>query len=148
MNELGSAAVEKVVNPSNLHLFSSLSRCEGFQVVDVCTNATSIICLPPIVLSNFSGNITIYGPGVDCIPMGGFRELCNNTWVFVNINGKEVSSQALSGTTSASVALDLANKINLDPDLTQIVFASVSGSTILVEARDAGPDYSYPWSMR
>lgn len=146
LSEQGNGIVERVVNPTNLRVFSSMPACEGFQVVNQCANATNIQCFEPIFLSNFGGNFTVDGPGVECIPMGGFRELCNNTWVKVSINGKTVASQALVGDTSASVALDLANKINLDPDLSPIVFASVSGSTVTVSVRDLGPDFAYPWS--
>lgn len=47
--------------------------------------------------------------------------------------------------TASQVATDLAIKINSDLDLSQIVFAGVSGNVVTVSSRNEGAEYAYPW---
>lgn len=124
--------------------FSVITNCAGSAFLPPCGSAL-LRCTPITIIP--TGKITIAGYGVDCIaPWGpGRREICNSGWVKVTINGTTVSSQVLVNATASQVATDLAIKINSDPDLSQIVFATVSGNVITVSSRNEGTEYTYPW---
>ena len=148
LNEGGFARVPRIITPSNVHLFSNITGCIGFAQLPNCPTTTSADCLvPPQPLTSL-GSIKIQGPGVDCIPLwpGAIRQLCNNGWVRVTVEGVTVSVGFVYGATDSSVAWDVATAINSNPNLFPIVAATVSGDTVTVSARSQGVEYSYPWS--
>jgi hypothetical protein len=138
--------VSRMVVPSGYAVFSNETGCFDFIPELPCRGRTPVFCIPPPQPVASIGTIRVTGSGVDCIPTGGIREICNNGWVHVTINGVRVSSRALPSTTLSALTNDLATKINSNPDLGPVVGATVSGYTVNVFARDEGVEYSYPWS--
>lgn len=72
-------------------------------------------------------------------------EVCNTTTIAVDINGHSVSVTASKGATASSVAVNLAGKISTHPTLSQTLFATASGNTVTVAARNGGLEFAYPW---
>jgi len=121
--------------------FSIITGCGGAAFLPACGSATlrcEAIGLTPL------GTITLTGGGVECVAPSG-RDICNNGWVRVTIEGVTVSTRVLSGYSAARVAYDLAIRINSDPSLYPIVAATVSGSVVTVSSRNPGVEYAYPW---
>lgn len=145
LDEDGRVEVRRLVVPSGYAVFSNETGCFDFVAELPCRGRTPVFCFPPPEPVQSLGTIVIDGPGVDCVSQGGLREICNNTWVNVTINGYTVSSRALANSTSSSVAWDLATKINGHPDLGPLVGATVSSNVVNVFARQEGVEYSYPW---
>lgn len=140
----GFGAVSEMVDEMSYIGFSVFSGCVG-EVRLPCSGVRTMDCVTLVPPSVAIGTLTIVGPGIECVPMGGFREICNNTWVKVTIEGVQVSVQALDGSTASSIALDLATKISLNPDLWPIVSATVSGNIVTVSAKNEGVEYAFPW---
>lgn len=143
--EDGRATVDRLVVPSAYVVFSNITGCFDFIPDLPCRGRGPSFCFPPPNPVASLGTIKVEGGGVDCIPTGGIREICNYGWVKVTINGILLSSRVLASSTPSSVANDLATKINSNPDLGPIVGATVSGNAVNVFARTAGVQYSYPW---
>lgn len=108
------------------------------------------------------GRIFIQGEGIECKEvtlssivasatankhqLSAPIELCNTTWVMVEIEGISLSIKARKGSTPASIAVELAKRINSHPELSTLVAAEVSGNEVHITAREPGVKQSYPWS--
>lgn len=146
----GMATVNRTAVPSGYVAFSNLSGCFGFVLELSCRGRASILCVTPLQPVVSLGTITVEGPGVSCRRRWLHGELildvCNETEVSVTINGTTVSRTAYEGSTAAQIANGLATGINSNPSLNPLVGATVSSNVVTVFARQAGVEYSYPWT--
>ena len=141
----GVALLDHAVDGVDWIVIGRRTLCAGRAFLP-CSGTVVLPCIFPVGLVAF-GEIKIVGPGVECVPYspGSIREICNNTWVKVSINGVTVSARAGPGTTAASLASTLATKINSHSTLNTMVLAVASGDTILVRAVEEGFEHTYPW---
>ena len=107
------------------------------------------------------GRIRIVGNGVECKkvtlregvqPQRGNRdhstlsvELCNTTWIRIQIDGTSVTVKARKKSTASGVGAALAARIASHPKLSKLVRARASGNIVHVSALQPGMENSYPW---
>jgi hypothetical protein len=110
-----------------------------------CSGSVSVALDPP-ANPDPQGQIAISGPGLACTKIDvdkGCCEICNATTISLTPDGYAVSTTAAVGSTSSSVAADLANKINRDTNLGPLFGAAASGATVYVVAKQVA--IQYPW---
>lgn len=136
--------------PAFYVLFSRTTNCRGFTQVQCPPNNTVAATCFPVAGFVAQGEITIAGLGVNCdryydYDLEKWVTVCNTTTVTLNIDGSSVSAAALVGSTAASLAADLVTQINSDPVMGTKVIAGSLNNTIMVQARQQGAAYTYPW---
>lgn len=151
LDQNGFGRVTRLVNPGTVTLLGRNTGCQGFAAhlpPAPCPPVASLQATCIVILSSApTGKIDIGGPGVECIMVNG-RYMCNNTRVYMTINGTTVSTLAVYGYTAGDVATNLTNAINSNPNLSPIVTASKTGNAVRVTSRTTGIEYSYPWYTR
>ncbi len=149
LNMFGVAWATHMVDNIRYTALSPFTGCIGIATLP-CAGEATLICQPAIV-TIVLGRLIIEGPGVECQETCSEpecfrrRQICNNTRIWVNINGTTISALAIAGTTASSLAQQIASRINSDPALSAIVVATVSANVVTVHARNAGVEYAYPW---
>ncbi len=144
----GFASISPVVDGVRWQVVGRRVLCAGVGSVP-CHGTGRVSCLGPADGFAF-GTLTIVGGPVYCIKVwdpqiNGFQTICNNTSINVEIDGTWAGTWALRGDTGSSMALKLANAINNHSVLKTKVVAAASGNEVLVRARTAGVDFTYPW---
>lgn len=122
----------------------------GVAFLSACAPAPGGTLVPRPADGFAFGTLTIVGGPVYCIKVwdpqiNGFQTICNNTSINVEIDGTWAGTWALRSDTGSSMALKLANAINNHSVLKTKVVAAASGNEVLVRARTAGVDFTYPW---
>jgi hypothetical protein len=133
-------------NPNAYFGMSPLTGCTGEAYVTECGIGT-MQCLQRTGTHAF-GRIVVNGSGMRCIKIyeeGVPMTICNNTTIEVNVDGTSVWVTAYPGTTSTSLASQLASNINAHATLGTKLGAVASAQEVLVTGLQPVVDRTYSW---
>lgn len=147
LDEEGIGFHDNMVDSVSYFGMSPFTGCAGTTFVP-CQGIGILSCNPPFSPFGF-GTVSVLGYAPTCrtIREPGFpgERICNETTIQLYISNELVTVTSGDGSTAASVARDLSDRINAHPTLRTKVGAVASNNLVYIRSLQEGIDFAYPW---